>query len=500
MESVSDETEFGPYRLTALLGTGAGQVWRARESASGRELAVKLFPASWAQDVMFARRFRHEARLVAGLDDPHVIPVYDYGERDGRLFLAMRFIQGRDLQTVLVRGPLGSARSADIVGQVADALDAAHAEGLVHRDVRPSNVLFDESEGRVDFVFLTDFGLARTTDPIVPADDGAAGAVETWANLAPEQLAGDAGDARTDVYGLACLLYECLTGTAPFPQLSRDELREHRASATPPPPPSTVVAGVPVEVDAVIAKGMAERPDDRYAAAGEFARAARAALTGEPVSEWVATDAAQAAPVATSKRGWSRRKVTIAVLASVGIMAMVLTTLAAIAMPFFLTTDEVATPRTTMPTSTTPAVYIAPLSVRPVGRALVPQPGQCEPGAPPPPPVPATAPFQTCDVERKAFYELGPEGIALTLTSATALKLPLSDVHAVQLTMDEASSKRFAAYTATQSGKQLAFMRDGLVLAAPAIGEPINGQSIQLSGELTAQTAETIARMLREGR
>ena len=491
-------TDFGPYRLVELLDAATpGETWRAVETATGRELAVTLLPLEWADDPKFARRFRHESRVVAGLKNPHVLPVYDYGDRDGRLFLARKLVAGRDLRTVLADGSLDPQRAGDVVGQVADALDAAHAEGLVHRDIRPATIVLDESDGNAGFAYVTDFGLARTTDPIVPAD---AGDVDVWANLAPEQLDGAAGDARSDVYSLACVLYECLTGRAPFPDVAPDELRT--LLAAPPPAPSTLGDGVPADVDDVVARGMATLPGDRYPGAIEFARAARAALAGEspPVHVGAAVAAAEQ-PTRRRRRRWSNRKLTIAVLASVGIVAMVATTAAAIVMPFLLRTDDVATPRTsTLPTSTAPLVYIAPLSVRPVGRALVPQPGQCDPAAPPPPPAPPEAPFNTCDVERKAFYEMGPQGITLTLTSANAVKLPMSDVHAVQLVMDEPSSERFAQYTGTQIGKQVAFVRDGLVLAAPAIGQPISGTSIQLSGELTAETAETIARMLREGR
>jgi hypothetical protein len=190
----------------------------------------------------------------------------------------------------------------------------------------------------------------------------------------------------------------------------------------------------------------------------------------------------------------------IAVLASIGILAMVGTTLAAVLMPLFVDTrGEPATRSVSaLPTSTTPAVYIAPLSVRPVDQALVARPEQCHPGPPPPPPPPGT-PLVICDVERKAEYHLGPEALQLKLTSATSFKLPLSQFYGVQMAMDAGSGAQFGQYTGTQIGKQVAFVRDGVVLAAAAIGQPINGESLQLSGDFTAETAETIARMLREG-
>jgi hypothetical protein len=186
----------------------------------------------------------------------------------------------------------------------------------------------------------------------------------------------------------------------------------------------------------------------------------------------------------------------IAVLASLGIFAMVATTVAAVVMPLLLPQGEQSAQRTA--STTTPTVYIAPLTVRPVVQALVATPEQCEPGAPPPP-APPTEPLRTCDVEKKAEYQLGPEALRLSLTGAISIKLPMSEFYAVQLTMDPESGTRFGQYTAKQVGKQVAFVRDGVVLAAPAINAPLDGDSLQLSGELNAATAETIARMLREG-
>ena len=190
----------------------------------------------------------------------------------------------------------------------------------------------------------------------------------------------------------------------------------------------------------------------------------------------------------------------IAVLASIGILAMVGTTLASLLMPFLADTSEGSAPRnvTALPTTTTPAVYIVPLTVRPVVQALVATPEQCPPGPPPPPPPPGE-PLVTCDVERKAEYQLGPVALQLNLVAANSLKLPTSEFYAVQLVMDKASGTQFGQYTGTQLGKQVAFVRDGVVLAAAGITEPLDGESLQLSGDYTRETAETIARMLREG-
>lgn len=197
-------------------------------------------------------------------------------------------------------------------------------------------------------------------------------------------------------------------------------------------------------------------------------------------------------------RRWTRRKITIAALASIGILAMVGTTLAAIVMPFLQgdANDQASKSSAAAPTSTAPAIVIKPLAVRPVIEAFQAQPGQCDP---PPPPAPATQPQPACDVERKAHYELEPVALQLDLTGAKSIKLPMNEFYTVQIVMAQSSSAAFAQYTAANVGKQVAFVRDGLVLAAPAITQPIDGQSIQLSGELTQATAETIARMLRDG-
>jgi hypothetical protein len=197
---------------------------------------------------------------------------------------------------------------------------------------------------------------------------------------------------------------------------------------------------------------------------------------------------------------WSRRNILIAVLASIGILALVGTTLAQVVMPFLVDVRTDATPRpvASAPTTTTPTIHLAPLVVRPVVQALVATPQQCRPD-PPPPPTPPGEPLLTCDVERKAEYQLGPEALRLDLTGAKSLKLPLSEFYAVEMAMEAGSALQFGQYTGTQVGKQLAFVRDGVVLAAATITQPLNGDSLQLSGDFTAETAETIARMLREG-
>ncbi|MDX1891945.1 SecDF P1 head subdomain-containing protein [Mycolicibacterium sp. 050158] len=202
-------------------------------------------------------------------------------------------------------------------------------------------------------------------------------------------------------------------------------------------------------------------------------------------------------PFVTGER-WTGRRLGIAILASIGILAMLGTVLVGVAMGFMTEQPGRAAPRTApMPTSRTPEVIGIPLAVRPVVEVpLVATPEDCPPV---PPPAPPDAPIRVCDVDRAAVFQLGPVALSLNLTGATETKLPTSDFHTVQMSMDPESSTAFAQYTAANVGKQLAFVRDGVVLAAPAITEPIDGQSLQISGELSAQTAATIARMLREG-
>jgi SecD-like export protein len=194
---------------------------------------------------------------------------------------------------------------------------------------------------------------------------------------------------------------------------------------------------------------------------------------------------------------WSARKMTIAVLASIGIVAMLSTIVVGVAMSLLMKDQGQAAPRPSVtPTARAPVVIGAPLAVRPVvEQPLVATPEDCPAGVPTPP----SDPVRLCDVDNAAVYQLGPVALRLNLTGATETKLPTSDFHTVQMSMDPDSSTAFAQYTAANVGRQLAFVRDGVVLAAPAINQPIDGQSLQISGELSAGTAATIARMLREG-
>jgi serine/threonine-protein kinase len=284
-QDAADGTPFGRYRLVELLGRGGmGEVWRAYDTATDRVVALKLLPANLSEDEDFQRRFRREAHAAARLDTPHVVPIYDYGEIDGRLFVSMRLINGRDLAVVLADGPVDPARAVRIIDQVAKALHAAHEFGLIHRDIKPSNILLD----RDDFAYLIDFGIARAADDTRLTKTG--GTIGTFAYIAPERLDPHAEeDARVDIYSLACVLYEALTGEPPFPGSTTAHLMYAHAH-TPPPQPSSTQPDVSARFDAVIAKGMAKDPDNRYATTVELADAARDAVT-EPIQRPAPTTA-----------------------------------------------------------------------------------------------------------------------------------------------------------------------------------------------------------------
>jgi serine/threonine protein kinase len=247
-----------------------GEVWRAYDTVTERVVALKLLKSEFHDDTTYEERFRRECRAAARLDEPHVVPIHDFGEIDGSLFVTMRLIQGHDLEQVLREGPLPAGRAVGIIEQIASALHAAHTIGLVHRDVKPSNILIADD----DFSYLIDFGIARGVSESSLTSQGAIG---TWAYMSPERFDGVA-DARADVYALACVLYQALTTQTPYRTSSIEQivgahLRE------PPPRPSAMRPELPKQLDTVIAIGMAKKPDDRYTTTKDLARAARAALT-----------------------------------------------------------------------------------------------------------------------------------------------------------------------------------------------------------------------------
>ena len=265
-------TRFGVYELQSLIGVGGmGEVYRAYDTVKERMVAVKLLRSEVAADPSYQERFRRESRMAARLQEPHVIPVHDFGDIDGTLFIDMRLVEGASLKDELrANGPIAPGRAASIMGQVAAALDAAHADGLVHRDIKPENVLLTPD----DFAYLVDFGIAHAgTDARVTSTGLVIG---SCAYMAAERFSGGRVGPAADVYSLACLLYECLTGRAPF---EAGDLRQLMTAHmfSPPPRPSIMRRGISRAFDDVIAKGMAKLPRDRYETAGELAKAATAA-------------------------------------------------------------------------------------------------------------------------------------------------------------------------------------------------------------------------------
>ncbi|WP_438822703.1 protein kinase domain-containing protein [Nocardia barduliensis] len=266
-------TRFGPYELRSLLGKGGmGEVYEAYDTVKNREVAVKLLSEELAKDPTYQLRFRRESQAAARLAEPHVIPIHDWGVIDGVLFIDMRLVRGADLRTLLRgQGPLSPARAVGIIEQIASALDAAHASNLVHRDVKPANILVTDA----DFAYLADFGIAHTEGDSAVTLVGMA--VGSYIYMAPERFDVGPVTGRADVYSLACVLHECLTGATPFPSASMNVLIKSHLS-DPPPRPSTQVGGIPAALDEVISRGMAKDPADRFPTATALAGAARAAL------------------------------------------------------------------------------------------------------------------------------------------------------------------------------------------------------------------------------
>lgn len=267
-------TTFGPYRLKRLLSRGAmGEGYEAEHTVKRWTVAVKLMTPTFSQDPVFRKRIEREARITGQLLEPHVVPIHDYGEIDGQLFLEMRLIEGVDLDGLLEReGPLPAPRAVAIIHQVASALDAAHAASVTHRDVKPQNILITGD----DFAYLVDFGIASAKTDEKLTELGTA--VGTLKYMAPERFSSDEVTSRADVYALACVLYECLTGAPPYGADSTGALVTAHLMQ-PIPKPSAHGARVSAAFDAVIAGGMAKDPVERYPTAGALADAAHKALS-----------------------------------------------------------------------------------------------------------------------------------------------------------------------------------------------------------------------------
>ena len=270
------------YRLEQQIGRGGmAVVFGAYDERLERQVALKILAPAMAQDKDFRRRFIAESRAASAVEDPHIIPVYEAGEADGVLFIAMRLVPGGDLRTLVTeRGPLAPVRAEWIVSAVASALDAAHACGLVHRDVKPANMLLDVRPGRPDHVYLTDFGVSKmsVTSGGLTGNGQFIGTVDY---AAPEQILGQPVDGRTDQYALGCAAFELLCGHPPYSGKQGPAGMYSHLSA-PPPAATSERPELPAAVDSVFARVLAKSPADRYENCQEFARALRAALGLKP--------------------------------------------------------------------------------------------------------------------------------------------------------------------------------------------------------------------------
>jgi serine/threonine protein kinase len=283
---LSPGAEFAGFRIERALGHGGmGIVYLAREIRLDRLVALKVIRTELAEDDRFRDRFRSESRTAASIEHPNVVTVFGAGERDGLVYVAMRYVPGRDLGRLITsRGPLRADQAASLIAQVADGLDAVHAAGLVHRDVKPANVLVGEPPTGEDrqAAFLTDFGLAKiaaSTSGLTTTGE----VIGTVDYMAPEQIEARRVDARTDVYALGCVLFHAVTGQVPFAE--RESSAKMWAHINEPPPAIQLGKGGRAALDPVIRRALAKEPAQRYPSAGDLGRAAVAATRGEAVTE-----------------------------------------------------------------------------------------------------------------------------------------------------------------------------------------------------------------------
>jgi serine/threonine protein kinase len=298
---LSDGDEFAGYRIERRLGRGGmGILYLAVEPGLDRRVALKLIAPEAAAEEVFARRFAEESRIAASIEHPNVVPIYAAGEEGGVPFIAMRYVAGSDLNQRIIReGRLAPEQAVALIAQVANGLDAIHAAGLVHRDVKPANVLLSGGES-ADHAYITDFGVARN----VATQSGLTQTgrfVGTLDYVAPEQISGGTIDARVDVYALGCLLFKLLTGEVPFPR-EGEAARLYAHLNDPPPAPSLYATEVSMALDDVVVRAMSKQPDDRYPSAGDLGRAAIAALSGAPVTVPEHTVATGAAATVETRR------------------------------------------------------------------------------------------------------------------------------------------------------------------------------------------------------
>ena len=305
-------SEIAGFRIVSVLGQGGmGTVYVAEQSSPRRKVVLKLLRPELSRDDAFRQRFVHESEAAASTEHPNIIPIYSAGEESGVLYIAMRYVEGNDLRDLIAReGSLAADRAVEIVSQVASALDAAHRRGLVHRDVKPGNVLLDEHGN----AYLSDFGLIKRSqiDTGLTKTGQFMGSIEY---CAPEQIRGDEVDGRADVYSLACVLFESIAGMPPFKR-DTEVATLYAHLEQPPPSLSSLSPASSDELDRVIGKAMAKRPSERYATAGEFARDVRHA-TG-------VTSGEREALARSPRRRVALAAATVVVIALVGTLALLL--------------------------------------------------------------------------------------------------------------------------------------------------------------------------------
>jgi serine/threonine protein kinase len=279
---VSDDLtgrRLGHYQVETVIGKGGMSVlYRAVDVRLGRKVALKVMAEHLGGDPEFRERFAEEARNTSAVDHSHVVPLYDFGETDGLLYIAMRYVEGSDLASLIKNGPLPPARALALLGQVADALDSVHTRGLVHLDVKPANVLVTTRESAgFEHAYLADFGLTRRGATGHRTSSGDFLGSPTYA--APEHLRGEPVDPRTDQYALSCVLFACLTGRAPFQGTVSEVIQGHLGGVV---PAASALVALPRAVDDVVRRGMARDPAERFTSCGEIVASARAALLGWP--------------------------------------------------------------------------------------------------------------------------------------------------------------------------------------------------------------------------
>jgi serine/threonine protein kinase len=262
-------TMLGPYQLLDIIGKGGmATVYRAHQASMGREVAIKIMSLDLADEPEFAMRFKHEAQIIARLQHPHIVPVYDFGTENRLTFLVMRLLTGGSLGDELRGGGLSTERVIELTRQIASALDYAHQRGVIHRDLKPTNVLLDEQGN----AYLTDFGIAKMIGGSTITGVTSPGSVMgTPTYMAPEQWRSEPVDARTDVYALGVIVYQMLLGQVPFSSETPHGLMYQHLDSDP-PSPRTIKPGLPLGIEPVIRKALAKNPNERYASAGDLAR------------------------------------------------------------------------------------------------------------------------------------------------------------------------------------------------------------------------------------